>query len=163
MNKIFKIFFILFFIFSCSTSKISNLSEIVYRAENSASFGGRKIIETSNAMITNQEIILGGCWDYINAVYNRAGYPANLRDTIYKSKLHGPYTNADQIIPGDWLYFVNHSYFDTEHSGIFLAWINKDKKEAVMISYEGEKRKRPATFKKYTLTNIYNIIRAHDK
>ncbi|MBC7538793.1 MAG: hypothetical protein H7281_08230 [Bacteriovorax sp.] len=168
MNKILTILIILTTIVSCATSsknknaKSENLEEILNRAEADSTPGGRRILETSRAMIAKQEIIVGGCWDYINRVYNRAGFAEDQRVTIFKSKLKGPYVNASRIEPGDWLYYVNHSYSDTEHSAIFVAWTNEEKNIALMVSYLGENRKKPAEYKTYTISNIYNVIRARE-
>lgn len=140
-------------------AKIENLEEILNQAEDTASLVGRKILETSRIMISNQEIILGSCWDYINAVYARAGYTSNQRITIFKSKLQGPYVQESHIEAGDWLYFINHSYGDVEHSGIFVAWTNFSKKEALIISYAGGNQAKPARYKTYDLSSVYNIIR----
>lgn len=123
--KILTIFLILATIVSCSS--ISK-DPLIDRAESNASLGGRRILEASRAMIANREIIVGGCWDYINTVYQRAGYSANQRDTIFKSKLQGPYLQTERILPGDWLYFVNHSYGDTEHSAILWPGLMKKKR-----------------------------------
>ncbi len=136
--------------------------DILNQAESQASLGGKKILEISRSMIAAQEIIIGGCWNYINTVFDRAGYTKALRETAFKSKLKGPYVKDEAILPGDWLYFVNHSYGETEHSAIFVAWTDEEKKEALMVSYEGEGRKKPAIYKKYILTHIYNIIRSRE-
>lgn len=166
MNKILKILLVLATVISCASSskdpKIENVENILEHAERTASFGGRRILEVSRSMIANQEIIVGACWDYINTVYVRAGYSADQRVTIFKSKLQGPYIQTDLVEPGDWLYFVNHSYRETEHSAIFVGWTDEEKKEALMISYVGGNKKKPATYKKYILTNIYNVIRTQD-
>ncbi len=174
MNKI--IFLLLIFISltmsltSCASStkdpiksdKSESMEEILDRAEESATVGGRKILETSRLMIANQEVIVGGCWNYINAAYDRAGYPSSQRATVFKSKIQGPYVQSESIQAGDWLYFVNHSYNDIEHSAIFVAWIDEEKKEAWMVNYVGEKHKKPATYKKFKIDQIYNIIRTKD-
>ncbi|MCK5926044.1 MAG: hypothetical protein KAG10_09140 [Methylococcales bacterium] len=129
-------------------------------AENKASQQGRKILQTGRKMtLINQEIIRGGCWDYANAVYNRAGYRKN-RQVIFKgSKKKGPYADVSLIQSGDFLYYVNHSYNDIEHSAIFVDWINYANKTALMLSYAGERRKTPARYKSYELSNVYRIIR----
>lgn len=174
MYKILTNLLILISLFSCASAKrdssrftkienLDTLEEILDQAEGNASIDGRRVLEASRSMISNQEIIVGGCWDYINAVYDRAGYRANLRVTIFKSKLQGPYVKTDRIEAGDWLYFVNHSYSGTEHSAIFVVWTDKEKKIALMISYVGGKQKKPAFYKKYNLSNIYNIIRAQEQ
>lgn len=140
-------------------AKINNLEEILNQAEYNATTVGRKIIETSRIMITNQEIVVGSCWDFIHAAYTRAGYPTNQRVNIFKSKLPGPYVEENRIETGDWLYFINYSYNNVEHSGIFVAWSNLAKKEAVVISYPGGNQSKPGRYRVYDLSGVYNIIR----
>jgi hypothetical protein len=137
-----------------------NLEEILNQAEANASPEGRNILEVSRSLISNKEIIVGGCWDYIHTVFDRAGYSQKERETIFKSKFKGPYFDSENVQTGDWLYYVNHTYRDTEHSAIFVAWINKEKKEALMISYVGEKKRKPGEYKKFVIDKIYNVIRA---
>lgn len=169
MNKILIIFLLFISITSCASTpknsnndKIENAEELLDQAEANASIGGRRILEASRGMIADQEIVIGGCWNYINAVYDRAGYPTKDRSTFYKSKFKGPYVKSEEIRPGDWLYFVNHSYSDTEHSAIFVTWMDEGKKDALMVSYVGGNQKKPATYKRFNLNNIYNIIRVQD-
>lgn len=140
-------------------SKIENLEEILNKAESAATISGKLILETARSMISNQEIVIGSCWDYIDAIFNRAGYFEDQRTTIFKSKLPGPYVSSERIKSGDWLYFINHSYGDVEHSGIFVAWTDRQKREALVISYAGGDQERPARYKKYDLSSVYNIIR----
>lgn len=144
---------------SNSFSKIENLDEILNRAEATSTISGKKILENARSMINDQEIILGSCWDYIDAVYNRSGYFENFRSTIYKSKLLGPYVSESRIQSGDWLYFINHSYGGVEHSGIFVDWTDLTRKEALIISYSGGNQEKPGRYKKYDLSSVYNIIR----
>lgn len=138
---------------------LENIDEILNQAEDDATVLGRKILETSRIMIANQEIILGGCWDYIDAAYTRAGFPSRQRVTVFKSNLKGPYVVESKIQGGDWLYFINHSYGDVEHSGVFVAWTNLAKKEALIMSYAGGNQAKAARYKKYDLSSVYNIIR----
>lgn len=144
---------------SNSFSKIENLEEILNRAEATSTISGRKILESARAMISDQEIIIGSCWDYIDAVYNRSGYFESQRAVIFKSKLLGPYVIESRIQSGDWLYFINHSYGGVEHSGIFVDWTDLSKKEALIISYAGGSQEKPGRYKKYDLSSVYNIIR----
>ena len=143
-------------------NNIENYEEVLDLAEADATVGGRKILEVSRSMISNQEIFVGGCWNYINAVYDRAGVPSNLRVTIYKNKFEGPYASSDIIQGGDWLYFVNHSYSESEHSAIFVAWINEDKKEALMVNYVGGNKKKPGTYKRFIIDEVYNVLRVKE-
>ncbi|HXH74703.1 MAG TPA: hypothetical protein VNJ08_07040 [Bacteriovoracaceae bacterium] len=139
--------------------KIKDLESILDRAEEKATPDGKVILTIGRSMITEREIVIGSCWDYINAVYNRALYPERKREHPLKSKTKGPFADVNTIQPGDWLYFINHSFSRRDHSGIFVEWIDIDKKKAVMMSYIGGKKRSPATYKIYNLENVYNIIR----
>ena len=112
--------------------------------------------------LIDKVIIPGGCWDYANEVYNRAGYPnqPRKRQTIFKSSKSGPYANISLIQPGDFLYYINHSYGDIEHSAIFVDWVDYNNKQALMLSYGGENRYEPARYLPYDLSSVYRIIRA---
>lgn len=150
------------FVSCASNSDIKNpenVEDILDQAESSASVGGRRVLESSRTMIANQDVVVGGCWHYINAVYDRAGFPSNQRETVFKSKFNGPYLTTDIFQPGDWLYFVNHSYKDTEHSAIFIAWMDKEKKDALTISYVGGNQKKPGTYKRFIIDKVYNVFR----
>ncbi|MBA2405896.1 MAG: hypothetical protein H0V66_14055 [Bdellovibrionales bacterium] len=142
-----------------SNKKIKNLEEILDRAETQASPEGKSILTTSREMIAKKEVVVGSCWDYINAVYNRSNYPEGKRVTALKSKIVGPFADVSMIQPGDWLYFINHSYSERDHSGVFVEWVNLEKKRAIMMSYKGGKHKTPATYRIYSLRNVYYIIR----
>lgn len=169
--KLLLAFFLIIFFSSCSLmrtksasdrpsgKKISDLEAILDRAEENASPQGKSILSVGRSMVTDREIVVGSCWDYINTVYNRANFPPNKRTIVLKSKKKGPFAKIDRIEPGDWLYYINHSYSRVEHSGIFVEWVNRDKKSAVVMSYQGGKKKSSATYKIYDLKNVYYIIR----
>lgn len=137
--------------------------DIILEAEQKATDQGRKILTTGWQMaIIDKEIIPGGCWDYANEIFNRAGYPntGRKRKTIFKGAKKGPYAAISLIQPGDFLYYINHSYGDIEHSAIFVDWIDYTNKEALMLSYGGENRRKPARYLSYDLSSVYRIIRA---
>lgn len=134
------------------------------KAEGKAAGDGKKVLETGYWMTIDSAWILpGSCWDYANAVYQRAGYGWGQRENVFKSAKTGPYVDAEKIQYGDWLYYINHSYGDIEHSAIFVEWLDKDKKIALMLSYGGERRREPARYMPYELTNVYGITRANAK
>lgn len=118
-----------------------------------------KVLNIAGGMIQKREIYRGGCWDYINEVFNRAIKTGGKKSVVYKSKARGPYAKVSQFLPGDWLYFINLSYHNVQHSSIFVRWIDYDKKIALMISYPGENKRKPARYRKYKLSKVYNIIR----
>lgn len=145
-----------------STSTSSNTNKLIIKAEKQASKDGGKVLKEGREMALVTKVILpGSCWNWINTVYNNAGYPNKngKRKTVHKGKKSGPYVKSSQIEPGDWLYYINHSYHDIEHSGIFVYWIDYKKKIGMILSYGGEKRKQPGRYKPYDLTHVYNIIR----
>lgn len=167
----FSIFLLMMIVASCSSvrtkfpsdqassKKIKNLDEILDRAEDNASPEGKAILTTARSMIEVREVVVGSCWDYINTVFNRADFPAKKRKIVLKGKKKGPFAGPDQIQAGDWLYYINHSYSRVEHSGVFVEWMNREKKSALVMSYQGGKNKSPATYKVYDLKNVYYIIR----
>ncbi len=140
-----------------------SLLDTLLAAESRATMAGRKVLVTAREMtLERREIVRGSCWDYTNAVYNRTGYPNNKtgRKTVFRSsKEIGPYADATLIQPGDWLYYINHSYNDIEHSAIFVKWINLDDRTALMLSYGGEKRREPARYLPYDISHVYQIVR----
>ncbi len=121
--------------------------------------GGVGVLRCGQAMVDQREILPGDCWSYIDTVYTRAGYPESRRQTVYKTRKSGPYADAGLIKPGDWLYFVNHSYGNIEHSSIFVEWSNRPARKAKMLSYGGEKRRQPGRYLDYDLSSVYAIIR----
>ncbi len=130
--------------------------------EKQASPAGRAILTMGRIMtLSNREIVRGGCWDYANVVYNRAGYPDKKRQTMFKTKKHNNqgYAPTQLIQPGDWLYYINHSYGGVEHSAIFVGWVNQQNAEGLMLSYGGEGRNAPARYLSYDLSSVYRIVR----
>ena len=127
-------------------------------AETQSSMAAREVISTARKMALNERtIIQGGCWDYLNAVFKRAGVT---RDTIHKGTYgQGPYANSSEIEVGDWLYYINHGYNGVEHSGLFVGWVDEQAKQALILSYAGESRREPARYRVYDLSNVYQIMR----
>ncbi len=166
--------FLSFSLFSCSSYKKaasnSNLSkselQLILKAEKNASKGGKKVLEEGRILALNKKAIIpGSCWNWINTVYNNAGFPnkKGKRKTVFKGKKNGPYAKSKKIEAGDWLYFINHSYNNIEHSGIFVYWVNYKKRQGMILSYGGENRKQPGRYKVYDLRHVYNIIRPVSK
>ncbi len=118
------------------------------------------ILSTGQFMVKNGEIIKGSCWDYIDELYTRSGYPRDKRTYIFKTaKNRPPYAPLYKIKAGDWLYFINHSYGKVEHSGIFVSWKDKPNAKAIILSYGGEHRNRPGRYRTYDIRDTFAIIR----
>jgi hypothetical protein len=156
----------LFISVSCSThrkferaEKIENIDKVLDAAEARATEKGREVLSTGRLMIKDKKIVRGSCWDYANALYSNAGFSARDRVTPLKSKFKGPYAEAESIEPGDWLYFINHSFRESDHSGIFVEWHDEEKMKGIILSYVGGKKKVPGNYRIYDLSHVYYIIR----
>ena len=119
---------------------------LLSNAETQSSMAAREVVSTARKMALNERtIIQGGCWDYLNAVFNRAGVS---RNTIHKGTYaQGPYASSSEIEAGD------------EHSGLFVGWVDERAKQALILSYAGENRREPARYRVYDLSNVYQIMR----
>ncbi len=137
------------------------LTSTLNSAESEADPAAKKILQTGRKMVLDEKaVIIGGCWNYVDAVYSRAGFPKDQREIAFKGSLkNGPYANKDALQPGDWIYHINHSYHDIEHSGIFIKWLDKENAIGLLLSYRGERSNRPARYKGYDLSNVYTITR----
>lgn len=131
---------------------------LLSRAETQSTPAAREVISIARTMTLNERaIIQGGCWDYLNAVFKRAGVS---RDTIHQGVYkQGPYASSHEIEVGDWLYYINHGYNGVEHSGLFVGWVDEAAKQALILSYAGESRREPARYRVYDLSNVYQIMR----
>ena len=127
-------------------------------AEMQSNTAAREVVSTARKMALNERaIVQGGCWDYLDAVFKRAGVT---RDTVHKGTYgQGPYANSSEIEVGDWLYYINHGYNGVEHSGLFVGWVDERAKQALILSYAGENRREPARYRVYDLSNVYQIMR----
>lgn len=137
-----------------------DFTQLILQAENQSSGWVRHVLAQSRAMTDRQEIVKGGCWDYLDAAWSRAGVSRAMRQTIYKSSISGAYANLNDLRAGDWIYHVNHSYHNIEHSGMFIAWVDRSRNLGLTLSYAGENRQEPARYKVYDLSSVYNIMRA---
>ena len=137
----------------------SSFEQRLLELEKSISLEGRRVLATGRQMVEEGIIVQGSCWGFINAVYNRAGFPPKRRRTLFKGRKKGPYAGVAQIQAGDWLYYINHSWGGSPHSGIFVEWIDLKEKSALILSYGGGSRQAPGRYREYDLSGIYRIIR----
>lgn len=131
---------------------------ILYHAEQSSNAPAQEVLRQARTMtLDEQKIIRGSCWDYLNAVFGQAMVN---RDKVFVGDYpNGPFINSDAIRAGDWLYFVNHSYHDIQHSGLFIGWVDEAQNQALILSYAGESRREPARYKVYDISHVYNVMR----
>jgi len=138
-------------------------AKLLIAAEQKAPPAGRKVLETGRKMaLLEQKIIKGGCWDYVNAVYEKAGFPIKGKRTVLLNVKKNTKANFSlkDLQPGDFLSYINHSYHNSEHSAIFVDWMDKEKNMALMLSYAGESRQEPARYRPYDVSDVFYIARA---
>ncbi len=123
-----------------------------------AAIGGEAVLKTARRMMKDGVVIKGSCWDYANEVFRRTHHH---RTTVFKgSRTSKRFADVSLIRPGDWLYYVNHQYKDVPHSAIFVKWLDRPRKWALMITYRGAGRDVPGVLDEYDLRSVYRIIRA---
>lgn len=137
--------------------------EIISQSEMTATPNAQKVLISARQMVENGEIIRGGCWDYLNAAWSRVGFDNKKRKVTFKGDIKKPpYADINDIQAGDWLYHINYSYNNIEHSGMFVGWIDKQNAIGLTLSYAGEKRGEPARYRAYDLSGVYRITRASE-
>ncbi len=104
--------------------------------------------------------ISGSCWTYVNKVYDMAGFTSGKRDVIYAAKKGTLIKDPSIIMPGDWLFHVNYSFRNVEHSAIFVCWQDKEKLLAVTLSHVGQNKYAGGNFGVYDLKGVYRVTRA---
>ena len=131
-------------------------------ADSDATPAAREVLAMARSMLDAGTVVRGSCWGYVNAVFDRAGFPHRgpHRETVFHGGKRGPYAPAELIEPGDWLYFINHSYGDVPHSAIFVAWQDEAAKWALTITYAGGRRHEPGRLDTYELRSVFRIVRA---
>lgn len=138
-------------------------AQLIHQAEQQTSGQTRAILQQAREMtLQRQEIIQGGCWDYLDTAWTRAGVPREARRVVYADKIDGQYAPSDRLQAGDWIYHVNYSYNNIGHSGMFIGWVDKSKNLGLTLSYAGENRLEPARYRVYDLSGVYQITRAKE-
>jgi hypothetical protein len=138
---------------------LTRYAKVIRRAEARATPEGRHVLIQGRTMVENYEIVRGSCWNWLDTVYRHSGYRKSGRTILFASRKKGPYASLGLLRPGDWIYHVNHSYGDIEHSGMFVDWLDRKRHIALMLSYGGEGRRKPGRYRPYDITHTYRIIR----
>jgi hypothetical protein len=113
-------------------------------------------------MIELGKIVKGSCYDYIDAVFKEAGHDDwRTREKVYRKPKKGPYVNLDLVKAGDWLWVVSsrHGSRIRTHSVLFVAWENRRRGIAHVVSHPGQGRAIGGRFQTYDVSETYNITR----
>jgi hypothetical protein len=122
---------------------------------------GRKVLETGRRMsVVDRVIIQGACWDYADAIYQRAGFAGKKRSSVFSHAKRGPYAPAAAIQPGDFLSFMKYESADSVHSAIFVEWLPREgDRFALMLTYPGGRIPVPVHYGIYHLDRVYHVVR----
>lgn len=121
--------------------------------------GARRVLQTIHAMLDEATVVRGSCYTWVSALYRRAGgHPA----VVFQGDRRASFATPEVLEPGDWVFFINHSFGDVTHSAVFVAWIDQAARNALMVSYPGGNRRDPGRFGDYELSNVYQIVRMGD-
>ncbi|MBN2353192.1 MAG: hypothetical protein JXD23_11525 [Spirochaetales bacterium] len=143
------------------TGSVDSVSAVV-AAHAEEKTPGARVLAAAAAMVGEKKIVLGACWDFVNAVYKRAGFPGAKRVTIFKEPETGPFADPGVIRPGDWVMYRNLPYGEIGHSAVFVEWIDFDKRSALTVEYVGSNRKVPGQYREADLTKVWGVIRGKD-
>ena len=125
---------------------------------------GRNVLSTAKKMVyLERKIVRGSCWDWVDAVYARAGYPERKRVTIFKGDEGGPYADVSDLRPGDWVMHYNLEYLPYTHSSIFVRWVDKRALVAEAFDYSGQDKEVPGKLSRHCYAKAFGILRASDR
>ncbi len=110
-------------------------------------------------MIVGGVVVRGSCYTWLRAVYARA---TGRSQVVYAGRPRPRFTRFELLRPGDWVFFINHSYGNNTHSAMFVGWSDPRARVALMASYVGGNRTAPGRFSTYSLTNVYQVVRMAD-
>jgi hypothetical protein len=134
---------------------------IAYRHAHLAAPGG-KVLARAVEMVEKEAYVVGACWDFINEIYNRAGFNRARRTNVYLKPETGLFADPGLIRPGDWVMYRNLPYGEIGHSALFVEWIDFDKRSALTIEYVGRNRRIPGRYREADLTKTWGIIRGRE-
>jgi hypothetical protein len=134
---------------------------VIALKNSQADTAGALVLQTAIEMIEKEIVVVGACWDYINEVYNRAGFRIEDRKTVWSGSKDGPYADPSLLVPGDWIKYKNLPYREISHSAIFVEWIDFERRSALTVEYIGRDREVPGWFREADLTKVYGILRGN--
>ena len=120
---------------------------------------GGKVLKAALEMVDSGTIVAGGCWTFVNAVYEKAGFTVDKRIKIHHAPKSGPYADPGLIKPGDWIMYLNLPYNEIDHSAIFVEWIDFERRSALTIDYPGGNANVPGRWREADITKTFGILR----
>jgi hypothetical protein len=120
---------------------------------------GNRVVKKGMEMVMSDYKISGSCWTFVNKLYELSGISSANRKVIYKAKKGSLIQDPSLIQPGDWIYHINYSFHNVEHSAVFICWKDYDKKLALTLSHVGQSKYAAGKYGVYDLKGVYHIMR----
>lgn len=129
-------------------------------SENQGS--GFLVLKKGFELVESNFKMSGSCWSYANKLYDVAGFTQAKRKVVYDAKKGTLLKDPSLLLPGDWLFHVNYSFRNVEHSAIFVCWKDKANLMAITLSHVGQNKYAAGRFGVYDLKGVYRVTRAID-
>ena len=124
---------------------------------------GQEVLAAGNKLVfADRQMVVGSCWDFVNAVYYAAGYPPDRRQSVFHGRQKGPYANLRLLRPGDWVMHVNYELGRIGHSGIFVRWLDRRRSLALMLDYVGMHRRVMGKLSEHNLSRVFAVLRPRE-
>jgi hypothetical protein len=123
---------------------------------------GGKVLAVAVQMVKDNEYVTGACWDFINTVYDRAGFTREKRVNIFIKPEKGPFVDPGLIRPGDWVMYRNLPYGEIGHSALFVEWLDFEERSALTIEYVGRNRMVPGRYRQADLSKTWGVVRGKE-
>jgi hypothetical protein len=123
---------------------------------------GYLVLKKSFELVESNFKMSGSCWNYANKLYEFAGFTQAKRKVVYSANKGTLLKDPSLILPGDWLFHVNYSFRNVEHSAIFVCWKDKANLLAITLSHVGQNKYAEGKFGVYDLKGVYRVTRAID-
>jgi hypothetical protein len=125
-----------------------------------SSDAGQTVLATGYRIAFEEKrVVTGSCWDFVNAVYDAAGFPVLGRSTVFLGSQEGPYADPAVLQPGDWVMHRNLEFGEIEHSSIFVQWIDRENCVARTLDYVGMNRSVTARLTQHRYAKVFAILR----
>lgn len=121
---------------------------------------GAKVLVSAMDRLARKTVLRGACWDFVNAIWIDAGFPAEKRKRIFTAPMAGPWADPAIIEPGDWIYYTHQYSASLDHSCVFVSWIDFAGHTALVIDYPGGNRAEPGRWRVADIYKVWGVTRA---
>jgi hypothetical protein len=130
----------------------------IVEARSVAAPGGRRALDAARALIDEDFVVIGSCWDWAQAVFERAGGET---EQVHRARPRGPFADRAPVRPRDGLYLVGDGGGGA-HTASDLGWVDEPARVGLTVSYVGGRREETGRYSTYDLPRVYRVVRLRD-